>query len=117
MTRNSRVNDAPSVRQGGVPAIARRVIRPLAIALPLWIVGVLYLGVLLVSASAQAKASSGDGSFPRSLLGIPMLEGFRNGSHFGVHLHWGIALVLVLPAVLSVLPMTVALMRGSGRTR
>jgi len=117
MTRNSSINDLPSVRQGGLPRIARGVIRPLAIAVPLWIVGVLYLGVLLVSASAQAKASSGDGSFPRALLGIPMLEGFRNGSHFGVHLHWGIALVVVLPAVLSIIPMTVALMRRSRRTR
>jgi len=117
MTRNSSMNDRSTVRNGGPPQIVRSVVRPLAIAVPLWIVGVVYLGAILVSASAQAKASAAPGSFPRALLGIPMLDGFREGSHFGVHLHWGIMLVILVPAVLSVVPMAVALVRGSGKTR
>ncbi len=58
--------------------------------------------VMFVSASQEAAASRADGVFPRGLLGIVFLDGFRAGSHFGVHLYWACWLFLIVPVLVGI---------------
>jgi len=59
------------------------------------------VGQAFVTASAQAAAASADGLFPRSFLGIPLLEGFSTSGRHGVHVFWGTGVVLAIPAIIA----------------
>lgn len=80
-----------------------RAVRPWVVAVPVWIIAGVYLALTFHSATMAARAAEVSTQFPRSLLGMPVLTGFRDGERFGVHLEWGTAALLVAPAVLAAL--------------
>ena len=78
-------------------------IAPMASAIILWVVGGAFLAAAFVGASSDARESMVSGVFPRSLLGLPLLEGFRDQDHFGVHLKSGVFVILVVPVIVALL--------------
>jgi hypothetical protein len=58
---------------------------------------------MLVLAGTAARDATASGVFPQTLLGLPVLEGFRDGERIGVHLAWGAWLLVVVPLVVTVI--------------
>lgn len=56
------------------------------------VIAVVVLAFLFVSASQEAQMSMGNATFPREVLSVPVLEGFRLNGRFGVHVLTGILL-------------------------
>lgn len=98
--------EQPWVRQLG------RGFMPMALAIPLWVLEGVYLAIAFVSASSQAKASATDAIFLKDLLGMPLLEGFRNADRFGVHVKWGTLALLVAPLIIALLLSVVSAARS-----
>lgn len=73
---------------------------PLAVACTLWLAGSVAWAFGFVSASSSAKAAASNTTIAYQILGIPILEGFRNGSRFGVHLQWGTLVLVIGPFVI-----------------
>jgi hypothetical protein len=46
--------------------------------------------IMFVTASESAHQATSSAEFPKTLLGIAMLTGFRHGPYFGVHPHLGL---------------------------
>ena len=77
---------------------------PLKLAVPLGIITIGYLLATFISASSEARSSADvNATFPRTLWGLPILEGFRSEGRFGVHLQSGTIVIAVLPVVLTLL--------------
>jgi hypothetical protein len=57
---------------------------------------------LFFSASEAARHAEGDGEFPRSILGILLFTGFREGDRFGVHASEGLLVFPVFVLVVAV---------------
>ena len=60
------------------------------------VIAIVVLGVLFVTASQEARVSATNATFPRDVLGVPILEGFKLDGRTGVHLFGGI---LLFPAI------------------
>ena len=88
-----------------------RLLMPMTIALPLWVLSVVYVGYAFVSASTAARQAAGDATFRRSLLSLPILEGFRNADRFGVHVLWGVPALFVAPLVIATVLTAIGLAR------
>jgi hypothetical protein len=81
---------------------ARRFTAASIITVLVTVAAIAVAAVMFVTASQDALASHGNAVFSRTLLGIPVLDGFREGAHFGVHLHWGTWLFLVVPLLVGI---------------
>ncbi|HEU4850308.1 MAG TPA: transcriptional regulator [Terrimesophilobacter sp.] len=85
------------------PTNARRLfVVSTIVTIAVFVVSIVLFGFLFVSASTEARASVGDAVFPKELLGLPVMEGFKNAGRFGVHLFPGALLFLVVPAVIGI---------------
>lgn len=62
-------------------------------------ISLVILGVLFVSASTEARTALVDSTYPRDILGLPILEGFHRSGKFGVHMFPGALVFLVVPVV------------------
>lgn len=85
------------------PSTTRSAISPIKIAVVLWIAALVYLSFGFVSVAIEARAASGELEVPFSLVGIPILVGFRHAGRFGTHLEWGVAFLLIAPFVVGML--------------
>lgn len=84
------------------------VLRPLSVALALWVVALAVTLTVFVQVSEAARTAVATVVFSGSFIGLPLFEGFRNDGRIGVHLEWGLLVMLVVPAVLGILiPLTV----------
>jgi hypothetical protein len=106
----------PAPTPGPQPAVLRAV-RPALVAIPLYLLAFAYLAWAFVSASGAARAATSDGVFPRTLAGMPVVEGFASAGRFGVHVQWGALALLVVPAVVATVLAVVAVLRGQGDAR
>ncbi|NEM90862.1 transcriptional regulator [Galbitalea soli] len=88
---------------------------PTITAIGLWCIAIVILGTQFVGATQDARSATSDATFPRMALGLPILEGFRIGAHFGVHLHWGVLVFLVVPLIVALAVAALAL-RGMRRS-
>ncbi|ALS56766.1 hypothetical protein [Rathayibacter toxicus] len=68
-----------------------------------WLVSIASGVVCLVIATGAAKDSAMDATFPHTVLGLPILEGFKADGKFGVHLQWGVIVLLVVPLIMGTL--------------
>jgi hypothetical protein len=85
-----------------IKRIRRIFVVPSVVSVVLWCVSLVYVGVLFVTASLSAKASAHTALFLKTFLGMPVLEGFRNGPRIGVHIEWGIFAFLVIPLLVGI---------------
>ncbi len=76
---------------------------PTAVIVLAWLAAAATGITMLVLAGIAARDATASGVFPQTLLGIPVLEGFRDGERIGVHLAWGAWLLVVAPLVVTVL--------------
>ncbi|MFC8192514.1 hypothetical protein ACFUMH_12740 [Cellulomonas sp. NPDC057328] len=107
----------PAAHRSHAVDVLARGLRPLLLVVPLYVLVVGYLGWAFVGASTQARDAAGDGVFPRTLLGMPVLEGFALDGRFGVHVGWGTLVLLVLPALLGAVAGAVVIARAQGGRR
>jgi hypothetical protein len=114
--RSAATTPALPTEQTAQPAVLRAV-RPALVAIPLYLLAFAYLAWAFVSASGAARAATSDGVFPRTLAGLPVVEGFASAGRFGVHVQWGALALLVVPAVVATVLAVVAVLRGQGDAR
>jgi len=74
---------------------------PTAVTVLAWLAAVATGITMLVLAGIAARDATGSGTFPQTLFGIPVLEGFRNGERIGVHLAWGAWLLVLVPLLVT----------------
>jgi hypothetical protein len=74
---------------------------PAAITVLAWVAAAATGVTLLVLAGMAAREATASGVFPQTLLGIPILEGFRDGERIGVHLAWGSWVLVLVPLVVT----------------
>jgi len=79
------------------------VLRPLRVALALWVAAIAVTVTVFVQVSEAVRTAVATVVIPGSFIGLPLFEGFRNDGRIGVHLEWGLLVMLVVPAVLSIL--------------
>lgn len=111
-TRTTRTAPAVPETARGTVEVLVRAMRPLYLVVPLYLAVIAYVGWAFVSASGEARAATSDTEFPRSLLGMPVLEGFAADGRFGVHIEWGVLVLAVAPAVIGVVMGVVTIVRA-----
>jgi hypothetical protein len=79
-----------------------RKVAPAIVIVLVVVAAVVVLGWLFASASLDARDAAHDGVFPRELLGLPILEGFRTDGRFGIHLQPGALVFVIVPVVTAV---------------
>ena len=80
----------------------RRAIVPAVVIVVVAVVAVALLGWMFVGAGLDARDAAQDGVFPRGILGLPVLEGFRTNGRFGIHVQPGALVFLVVPVVVAI---------------
>lgn len=78
-------------------------LRPLSVALALWVVAVAVTLTVFVQVSEAARTAVATVVIPGSFVGLPLFEGSRNDDRIEVHPEWGLLVMLVVPAVLGIL--------------
>lgn len=89
---------------------------PALVSIGAWIAAIATGAVCLVLGGLAARDSGTSGVFPQVVLGIPILEGFRDGDKFGVHLQWGVVLLVLLPLVITVASSILGIRRFTSRS-
>lgn len=69
----------------------------------------------LVTATEAVRAAPDGTTAARGILGLPLFVGFRAGGRIGVHLGWGLAVLVVLPAAAAVVVLVVGRIRRATR--
>lgn len=85
------------------PSTRRSGISPAFVAGALWIAALVYLGVGFATVVGRVRSATGDLEASFSLIGIPLLVGFRHAGRIGTHVQWGVALLLLSPFVVGML--------------
>ncbi|MBT1635057.1 transcriptional regulator [Clavibacter michiganensis] len=65
----------------------------------------------LVTATEAVRAAPDGTTAAGGVLGLPLFVGFHEGGRIGVHVAWGLAVLVLLPAAATVMALVV------GRTR
>ncbi len=73
------------------------------------------LGFMFVWASSDARDAIGDQSFPQSIFGLPVLEGFHLDGKFGVHMKPGALIFIAIPILAGILLKNSAMNRFARR--
>ncbi|WP_295791839.1 transcriptional regulator [uncultured Microbacterium sp.] len=95
--------------------VRRTMIWPGVISIALWAVALTITGVLFVGVSESARAASEGAVIPAGFVGLPLFEGFHDGGRFGVHLEWGLLVMLIGPAIVGIVLSLVAVARETTR--
>ncbi len=75
---------------------------PTLVTVLAWVAAAAVGVTMLVLAGLAAREATASGVFPQTLVGIPILEGFRDGDRIGVHLAWGVWVLVLAPLVVTV---------------
>ena len=79
------------------PQRSRPLTLPSIVAAIFWAGWLAIVLTLFVQASEAAKTAPDGATIAKTLLGAPDLSGFHEGGNFGVHLEWGMLLLLLIP--------------------
>lgn len=69
----------------------------------------------LVTATEAVRAAPDGTTSPGVMLGLPLFVGFHEGGRIGVHVGWGLIVLVVLPAAAAVIALVVGRMLRAAR--
>lgn len=92
--------------------IRQMMVWPRVFSIGLSMIALVVTASCFIGVSSAARAATDNTEIPGNVLGIPLFVGFHVNGHFGVHVQWGVLLMLLVPAAVGLTMMIITLVRS-----